>query len=659
MVFKRRIVNMKNIFFALCFFCLIGCGGSILDVDSLGTKKIEIQGISVTSGSTTASIIWTTDIPSNHQILYGTSSGSYTMATAVSTVGSTTHQVDLSDLVTDSVYYYKIVCNAESFDTSESAEYSFSTSSAIDVNSLEAELITTTSADITWTTNVATTHIVEYGTSAGSYTQSTIQSGTASTSHTVSLAGLSSGVTYYFRVKNFHSTLPYAVSTELSFITAGMIIVSGISEISTDSSITVSWTTNYPTTHSINYGMVSGSLASSTSVSGIPSTSHSVAITGLSMGRTYYYQINNIHSTLGSVTEAERSCSTTPTLAQKTRGIWLVGGLSGTQATSVITQMDLFDPVTLTWYTNIASNAAGTYVPVSFAAVESYKRPSDGHHLIIVIGGFDSTGLVRNLVQIYDIEDDSWSNGSVIPAARAGITAARVYDKIFIMGGTSNNASAAWNGNTTSYEYTIGSSWNTRTAVTAVTERFLYPYNDVVYHIGGRSAAGAVATQAHEGYSVTGLAVTGSTEVVMSTARTGVAGSVWVPSNGPAKILLIGGYSAFTGTPTACIVENAAITVSTSQNLFQYLNYPFVSPSAWVACTAYPLTVGFGSSAVYGSVLYHFGGTVSVVTSPTRLASGSAAVYSTDLTTLPSNTWTSVTSMPIGRYGHAAVTLQQ
>jgi len=321
-------MKIKKILLYISLLVFTGCGGEILDDASLDTASIQIQGVTVTSAATTASILWTTDVAATHNIVYGTTSGNYTSSTAETTSGSTTHQVDLSGLATDQVYYFKIVCNSDGFETARSPEYSFTTSSSITVTLLSSGTITTASAVISWTTNVATTHIVEYGTSPGNYTRSTIQSSLPSTAHTVTLTGLDSGTEYFYRVKNYHATLPFTTSTELSFTTTGVIILSSMSESRTTSSITISWTTNLPTTHTIDYGTTSGSLTSSTTATVIPSTSHSETITGLSIGKTYYYRINNSHATLGTVSTGVRSFSTAPTLEQKLRGIWIVGGFS-------------------------------------------------------------------------------------------------------------------------------------------------------------------------------------------------------------------------------------------------------------------------------------------------------------------------------------------
>jgi hypothetical protein len=362
----------------------------------------------------------------------------------------------------------------------------------------------------------------------------------------------------------------------------------------------------------------------------------------------------------------------TPTLAQKIRGIWVVGGVSGTTVSTTVDQLDLFDPVTGIWYPAVTSFTTGSRTPVCFAGAVGYERPLDGHHLILVFGGFDSTGAVRTLVQIYDIESNAWSTGTPLPSARANIYAARVDEKVYILGGTTAAAAVAWSGTAAPVEYNHqysigGDSWIVRVDYAAArnSERFTYVYNDIVYNIGGRSAAAAVTASAHDGYSNTSnLLTTGATEVLMATPRTGVSGALRIPATGPAQILLLGGFSALTDaaggiTISNCIMEAAEVQASTSSNLFQYLNYPFVAPSSWQAGTAYPVSIGFGAAAIYGNTFYNFGGTLSLVSTPSRNASGSAAAYYTDLTTLPANTWTSITNMPVGRYGHSAVTFPQ
>jgi hypothetical protein len=445
-------------------------------------------------------------------------------------------------------------------------------------------------------------------------------------------------------------------------------ISSGPTVSAAQTSVSMVWTTNAPARHILEYGTVSGSYPQTTAASAAADTSHSETLTGLRAGTAYYYRIKHFWDTGAYSVSGEYTAATTaeptPTLAQKIRGIWMVGGLSGATVATTVNQIDLYDPVLGAWYPSITSFTAGSMTPVSFDGAVGYTRPADGHHLIVVIGGFDSSGVVRNLVQTYDVEGNSWSSGTPMTTPQANINAVGVYDKVYIMGGTTGNAAGAWAGSTTNYQYAVGSTWSTMTAYAAAanSERFTYAYNDTVYNLAGRSGPAAVAASAHDGYSIAANALTtGTTETVMVTPRTGVAGALWVPRSpltGAAKILLVGGFSSLTGTTSNCIVT-LGTTANTATTLFQYLNYPFAAPSAWTAPTnQYPLAIGFGAAGVYRNTLYHFGGTATVVASPTPLASGTVAAYSFDLSNF-TNSWTAIANMPVGRYGHSAVTFPQ
>ena len=80
-----------------------------------------------------------------------------------------------------------------------------------------------TSATVTWTTDEAATSTVAYGTSAGSLTGTASAPGT-STSHTVTLTGLTESTTYYYRVTSADgagnsTTSPAGGSAPASFTT--------------------------------------------------------------------------------------------------------------------------------------------------------------------------------------------------------------------------------------------------------------------------------------------------------------------------------------------------------------------------------------------------------------------------------------------------------
>ena len=385
-------------------------------------------------------------------------------------------------------------------------------------------------------------------------------------------------------------------------------------------------------------------------------TAHTRVISGLSTGVTYYFVVHCYSASNGSLVSSEYSFTTTidtiPTSAQRARGIWLVGGCSGSNWTTAISAIDLFDPVTATWYPAVATLPT----PVCFAAVGTGIY--DGHRVIVIAGGFDSFGNVRNIVQRYDIETRTWlPNGAVMLGSRANVVGATRNNCLYVVGGTTGNATAAWAAATTDYEYNIGGdSWIAKVAIPARSEIATAAFDDEIVYAGGRSGAAATTTTV-DGILTLLNVLTAYTEPVLS-ARSGCSLVSYTPSNSSSCLIALGGFSGYSGTPT-CFVFNAG-TGGTPVNTMQYLRYPFYNPTgtplSWQNCANLPSAVAFGSAVVYGNTLYYFGGTTSYT------ASGTGTVYTTDLTAVATatggaaNSWaTMATSMTSVRYGHAAV----
>lgn len=351
----------------------------------------------------------------------------------------------------------------------------------------------------------------------------------------------------------------------------------------------------------------------------------------------------------------------TDELAIKLRSIWMVGGLSGNAHTTVVSAVDMYDPVTNTWYPSVTTLPT----PVSFAGAVSIKI-SDNDHRIYVFGGFDSGGNVVSTVQYYTIETNTWASGTAISGARANIYATRLNNKIYVMGGTAVNASQPYGTQTTTYEYTPASdTWDTLTVLAAGgSERFMLASGSVVYHMGGRTVGTAPTLTTHYGLNMyvgaTGTE-TGVTEQVLSAARTGIAGDVYESPYGDVMIIA-GGFTTWTGTSLSSII--LGLTGGTPTNLVQYLAFPFGEGPTWTGATGTFSSVGFGSAVVYYSQsltpnyrFYYFGGTSSL-----SAASGQSGVTWCDLPSPPNawnNTWVSAASMPNGRYAFTAVKIQQ
>jgi large repetitive protein len=91
--------------------------------------EVTISNIGVlVTGTSTATISWTTNATSSSQVFYGTTS-SYTASTTLDTTATTTHSVNLSNLTSGTQYHFSVSSGNESC-TSASADMTFMTNSS-------------------------------------------------------------------------------------------------------------------------------------------------------------------------------------------------------------------------------------------------------------------------------------------------------------------------------------------------------------------------------------------------------------------------------------------------------------------------------------------------------------------------------------------------
>jgi len=203
-------------------------GGGTFKVKATSTGASDttaptISGMTATSITTSgATITWTTNEAATSIVEYGltTSYGS----TATSTTLKTSHSVALTGLNANTKYYYRVKSADAAGNVATSSGSSFTTQAAADttpptISSIAVSSITTSGATVTWTTNEASSSVVEYGTTTSYGLTKTGSSGV--TSHSVALSSLSAGTKYYYRVKSTDAAGNTATSTGSSFTTAG------------------------------------------------------------------------------------------------------------------------------------------------------------------------------------------------------------------------------------------------------------------------------------------------------------------------------------------------------------------------------------------------------------------------------------------------------
>jgi hypothetical protein len=108
----------------------------------------------------------------------------------------------------------------------------------VNITNVAAISTTTSSTQVTWTTDVASNSVVNYGTTT-SYGSNTPVDPTMVTSHQVTVAGLSAGTTYYFQVQSTDSKNNNGKSGGHRFATVGVAISGTISPTKGGSGATV------------------------------------------------------------------------------------------------------------------------------------------------------------------------------------------------------------------------------------------------------------------------------------------------------------------------------------------------------------------------------------------------------------------------------------
>jgi parallel beta-helix repeat protein len=176
------------------------------------------------AGTTQVTLRLNTD--ENATCKYGTTAQTTygSISTAFGTTGGTAHSATITGLQDGRSYSYYVRCEDSSHNVNtDDSVITFSVNTSADIIppsilAVTAGNITTTGAVVTWTTNESSDSQVEYGPTITYGSQTAIDSN-LTTSHSVTLGGLTAGTAYHFRVKSKDSVGNIASSTDRAFST--------------------------------------------------------------------------------------------------------------------------------------------------------------------------------------------------------------------------------------------------------------------------------------------------------------------------------------------------------------------------------------------------------------------------------------------------------
>ncbi|MDD5688207.1 MAG: carbohydrate-binding protein [Elusimicrobia bacterium] len=161
-----------------------------------------------------------------------------------------------------------------------------------EVSAVSTTSITGSQAVVTWTTNEPANSKVQYGTTLPYSSTTTLASFV--TSHSVPITGLTEKTLYHYRIittdmsNNPTTTGDYVFTTTANDPDAPLI--SNVHAGVTQDSAVITWTTNEPSDSQVAYGLTTA-MGSTTTLIATLVPDHSVLLSNLEKGKTYYYKV--------------------------------------------------------------------------------------------------------------------------------------------------------------------------------------------------------------------------------------------------------------------------------------------------------------------------------------------------------------------------------
>jgi tetratricopeptide (TPR) repeat protein/fibronectin type 3 domain-containing protein len=281
------------------YFSIVDGAGNHAPVEAVrpiaDTTPPSIYGVQAAPGVYgTAAISWQTDEASDSYVEY------WTYGSSMQRIGAgamtTSHLVNLTGLQAGATYYYRVTSTDAAGNRAQSAEMTFRVQSADTtpplISRVEASVTGRDSVAVTWWTDEPADSYVEYWASGISLAR--VGMSQMTTSHSVALTSIRSGVIYYYRVVSTDAAGNRAQSADMTFrlqpadTTPPLISRVEASAAGRDA-VAVTWWTDEPSDSYVEY-WASGISLARVGTSQM-TTSHSVMLPNIRSGVVYYYRV--------------------------------------------------------------------------------------------------------------------------------------------------------------------------------------------------------------------------------------------------------------------------------------------------------------------------------------------------------------------------------
>ncbi len=389
-------------------------------------------------------ISWSTDVPANTQLAYGTSSAALTQLTPLQPDLTNSHGVVLTGLNSGTTYYFQAQSTGSNGATGYSTVYSFTTTGVAPsapapvISNVMTGNLTSTSVVITWITDQGASSQVNYGTTTSYASSSTLDS-TLTTSHSVTLTGLMPGTTYNFDVMSANLAATSSTSANYTFTTTGTAPAPVITAVTasnvTSGTAMITWTTDQAATSQVNYGATT-SYGSSTTLDPTLVTSHSVMLTGLTPNTMYNFDV--VSASSSSSTSSNYTFATAaPSAAPPVISYLAFWGITSSG-------------VTISWSTNVPANTS-----VAYGTTPSLGQMTPVQTTLATTHGLTLTGLMSGQTYYFAAQsaDVNGNTGSSTVYSFTTLAGVPTISAVTATPNSNNTATISWTTSvpTTSY----------------------------------------------------------------------------------------------------------------------------------------------------------------------------------------------------------------
>jgi len=263
------------------------------------TRPLIISEPAVLSKTEASAVVqWVTDEASNSIISYGTDSNLGKQIVNTNFVDD--HRITLTNLNSDTKYYFKVISEDASKNSVESDIYDFKTDAAKDltppvlVKKPYESGVTDKSAAIIWSTDELANSIIEYGKTSSMSKK--VESSEFVKNHNVMLVNLEPGTQYFFRVKSSDASDNQVTSDRRNFTTktekdtvSPKIIEGPYVSSLTDISAIIEWKTDEAGNSIVDYGSDGNYALTKSDPANVEQ--HKINLTNLTPDTEYLYRV--------------------------------------------------------------------------------------------------------------------------------------------------------------------------------------------------------------------------------------------------------------------------------------------------------------------------------------------------------------------------------